>query len=50
LGDSGGPVLRGNTDTVLAVNSYFTNLNCAGVTYASRVDIAEVLAWINSFL
>ena len=48
FGDSGGPVLRG--DTVLAVNSYVTNLNCAGVTYASRVDIPEVLAWINSFL
>jgi len=48
FGDSGGPVLRG--DTVLAVNSYVTNLNCAGVTYASRVDIAAVLAWIRSFL
>jgi hypothetical protein len=50
FGDSGGPVLRGSSDTVLAVNSYVTNLNCAGVTYASRVDIPEVLAWINSFL
>jgi hypothetical protein len=50
FGDSGGPVLRGSSDTVLAVNSYVTNSNCAGVTYASRVDIPEVLAWINSFL
>jgi hypothetical protein len=27
-----------------------TNSNCSGVTYSSRVDIPEVLAWINSFL
>ncbi|MEU4605506.1 trypsin-like serine protease [Kribbella sp. NPDC023972] len=50
FGDSGGPVLSNNGDTVLAVNSYVTNLNCAGVTYSQRVDIPAVLAWINSFL
>lgn len=50
FGDSGGPDLLGDTDIVLAVNSYVTNLNCAGVTYSSRVDIPEVLAWIESFL
>jgi hypothetical protein len=32
FGDSGGPILNGNTDMVLAVNSYATNGNCAGVT------------------
>jgi hypothetical protein len=48
FGDSGGPILLGNT--VLAVNSYVTNSNCAGVTYASRVDLAPVLAWIREFL
>jgi hypothetical protein len=32
FGDSGGPILNGDTDTVLAVNSYVTNGNCAGVT------------------
>ena len=48
FGDSGGPILLGNT--VLAVNSYVTNSNCAGVTYASRVDLAPVLTWIRSFL
>jgi hypothetical protein len=31
------------------VNSYVTNNNCAGVTYSQRVDIPEVLSWINSF-
>jgi hypothetical protein len=50
FGDSGGPDLLGSTDTVLAVNSYVTNYNCAGVGYSSRVDIPEVLGWINGFL
>ena len=50
FGDSGGPDLLGDTDTVLAVNSYVTNINCSGVGYSSRVDIPEVLAWIKSYL
>jgi Trypsin len=50
FGDSGGPDLRAGTNTVLAVNSYVTNSNCAGVTYSQRIDIPEVLAWIESFL
>jgi hypothetical protein len=50
FGDSGGPDLLAGSTTVLAVNSYVTNINCAGVGYSSRVDIPEVLAWINGFL
>jgi hypothetical protein len=50
FGDSGGPDLQGGTDTVLAVNSYVTNINCSGVGYSSRVDIPEVLEWIEVFL
>jgi len=50
FGDSGGPVLLGGTDTVLAVNSYVTNVNCNGVSYSSRIDIPEVLEWIDTFL
>lgn len=50
FGDSGGPDLLADTNTVLAVNSYVTNYNCSGVGYSSRVDIPEVLDWINSFL
>jgi hypothetical protein len=50
FGDSGGPDLLGDTNTVLAVNSYVTNVNCSGVGYSARVDIPEVLAWIDSFL
>ena len=50
FGDSGGPDLLGGTDTVLAVNSYVTNYNCAGVGYSSRVDIQEILDWIGPFM
>jgi hypothetical protein len=49
FGDSGGPDLLAGTNTVLAVNSYVTNYNCAGVGYSARVDIPEVLDWINTF-
>jgi hypothetical protein len=50
FGDSGGPDLKGSTNMVLAVNSYVTNINCSGVGYSARVDIPEVLEWINEFL
>jgi hypothetical protein len=50
FGDSGGPDLLGGTDTVLAVNSFVSNVNCSGVGYSSRVDTPGVLAWVNSFL
>jgi secreted trypsin-like serine protease len=49
FGDSGGPDLMAGTDTVLAVNSYLTNYNCAGVGYSQRVDVPDVLTWIASF-
>lgn len=50
FGDSGGPDLLGSSSTVLSVNSYVTNSNCTGVGYSSRVDIPEVLEWIESFM
>jgi hypothetical protein len=50
FGDSGGPDLLGGTSTVLAVNSFVTNVNCSGVGYSSRVDTEDALAWIESFL
>jgi hypothetical protein len=49
FGDSGGPDLKGGTDTVLSVNSYVTNVNCGGVGYSARVDVPEVLSWIYTF-
>ena len=47
-GDSGGPILEG--DTILGVNSFVTNSNCAGMTYAYRIDTAEALGFINSVI
>jgi Trypsin len=48
FGDSGGPVLYGTT--ILAVNSFVINLNCAGAGYSYRIDQPHILSWINSFL
>lgn len=50
FGDSGGPDLLGGTDTVLGVNSYVTNVNCSGVGYSQRVDVPDILEWIESFI
>jgi hypothetical protein len=48
FGDSGGPILRG--DTILGVNSFANNSNCAGVSYAYRIDTAEALTFIRSVI
>jgi hypothetical protein len=48
FGDSGGPVLYGTT--ILAVNSFVLNNNCAGSGFSYRIDQPEILAWIESFL
>jgi hypothetical protein len=46
FGDSGGPVFLAGTDTVLALNSYVTNPNCAGETYHTRLDTQNIQNWI----
>jgi secreted trypsin-like serine protease len=48
FGDSGGPILLGRT--ILGVNSFVTNGQCAGVTYAYRIDTAEALSFIRSVI
>jgi hypothetical protein len=47
-GDSGGPILLDRT--ILGVNSFVTNGQCAGVTYAYRIDPPEALAFIRSVI
>ena len=49
-GDSGSPILLAGTDTVLGVCSWGTNSNCAGVSYEQRIDTADILVWINTFV
>jgi hypothetical protein len=50
FGDSGGPNLLEDTNIVLAVNSFLTNGNCAGVTYSFRIDTPEALTFIHQFI
>jgi hypothetical protein len=47
FGDSGGPVFLGQTNQILALNSYVTNPNCVGVSYHTRLDTTAVQTWIN---
>jgi hypothetical protein len=49
FGDSGGPNLVGNSHVAIAVTSYGTNGNCTGSDYATRIDLAPILNWIQSF-
>jgi hypothetical protein len=50
FGDSGGPYLLPDQTTVVAVTSFGTNSRCAGVGYAQRVDLPEILNWLEEFL
>jgi hypothetical protein len=49
FGDSGGPVIRNvdGQDIVVAVNAFISSDNCNGVSYHTRLDVPEVLDWIN---
>ncbi len=50
FGDSGGPVLLEGTDIIVGLTSWGRNYNCAGISYAARVDTEIVQDWINEFL
>jgi hypothetical protein len=50
FGDSGGPMLIGDSDVIGAVTSFGLNGNCAGVGGGYRLDQPDDLAFINSFL
>jgi hypothetical protein len=50
FGDSGGADFLGGTNVILGVNSFVNNGNCAGVTYSQRVNVPNVLSFINGFL
>jgi hypothetical protein len=48
-GDSGGPVFKEGTSTILALTSFGADANCASPGYYYRVDQADVLSFIGSF-
>jgi hypothetical protein len=52
FGDSGGPVIYQveGQDAVVAVNAFVSSANCNGVSYHTRLDTAQVLAWVTSYL
>jgi hypothetical protein len=47
-GDSGGPLLYGSTNTVVAVNSFGLNDWCRGNDFMYRIDQAAVQTWIRA--
>lgn len=49
LGDSGGPVLYGGTNTVVAINS-FGITPCIGTDYSFRVDTALALNFLRQYV
>ena len=50
FGDSGGPQFLADTNVVAAVTSFGLNGNCAGVGGGYRVDQADDLDWLATFL
>jgi secreted trypsin-like serine protease len=50
FGDSGGPNFLGNSNVVAGVTSFGINGNCAGTGGVFRMDRADVLNFVNSYL
>ncbi|HZN17921.1 MAG TPA: trypsin-like serine protease [Micromonosporaceae bacterium] len=48
FGDSGGPVLLGDTDVIVGVNSFVlgVGMTCSGTSFAYRTDLVAVIEWI----
>ncbi|WP_214467769.1 S1 family peptidase [Microbacterium flavescens] len=49
-GDSGGPNFLGSTNVIAGVTSFGKNSTCAGTGGVYRVDRADDLDWVNTFL
>ena len=50
FGDSGGPILAGGTDIIVAVNSFGLNGNCAGIGGVYRVDQPDDIEFLAQFI
>ena len=49
FGDSGGPAFCEDTDIVVGIHSFVANLNCKGVAFSYRADIATSLDFLAEF-
>ena len=49
-GDSGGPILYGDSNLVIAVDSWKHNENCVGNDYSYRTDTASARAFLGRFV
>jgi len=49
-GDSGGPILHGGTDVVVAINSFGVAPYCKGTDYAYRTDTPKARAFLSQFI
>ena len=50
FGDSGGPVLHGDTNTIVGISSFVLNQHCVGAGFAYRADLEAVHAFVGGFL
>lgn len=50
FGDSGGPVLLGNSNVAVGISSFVNNGQCAGNAFAFRLDTAESLTFLARYL
>lgn len=50
LGDSGGPILAGDSNLVIGVNSWAQNPNCVGNDFSYRTDTAAARAFLGRFV
>jgi hypothetical protein len=50
FGDSGGPALLGASNLAVAVNSFVSNRQCEGNSFAYRLDTAEARAFLAPYL
>ncbi len=50
FGDSGGPVFLGDSNIVVAIDSFVLSPNCTGSGFAYRTDIVDAQSFILGFL
>ena len=50
IGDSGGPILHGDSNVVVAVQSFGDVDTCTGATYGYRTDTASARAFLDDYV